>query len=294
MIDLGVLQGTIEITGMEETQSGLTDLGKSTGGLKGSFDKLLPVVKAVGSALAIGAVLKDSVGKANELAVATNNLAVKTGATKEEMTGLKDSIENIYAQNFGESFEDVANSLADVAQQTGLTGIELENATINAIALRDSFGHETNESIRAVDMMMKQFGVTSEEAFNLIAQGSQAGLDKNGNLLDSINEYSVHFEQLGLDAEDMFNMLANGAEQGVFDFDRLGDAIKEFGIRSKVLDDSGEAFEALGFNAEKMVQTFNEGGPQAEKALQDVIKALAECDDKVKQNELGVELFGRW
>ena len=82
-------------------------------------------------------------------------------------------------------------------------------------------------------MMMKQFGVTSDEAFNLIAQGAQNGLDKNGNLLDSINEYSVHFKQLGFDAEDMFNMFSNGAKAGVFDVDKLGDAVKEFGIRCK-------------------------------------------------------------
>lgn len=222
MIDLGVLQGSIEIAGMEEAQSSLTDLGKLSGGLKGSFDKLLQVVKAVGSALAIGAVLKESVTQADKLAAATNNLAVKTGASTEEMDSLNDSIKNIYAQNFGESFEDIANSLADVAQQTGLTGAELEEATISAIALRDAFGYETSESIRAVDMMIKQFGITADEAFNLIAQGSQNGLDKNGNLLDSINEYSVHFAQLGLDSEEMFNMMANGAEQGVFDIDKLG------------------------------------------------------------------------
>ena len=117
--------------------------------------------------------------------------------------------------------------------------------------------YKRQESTRAADMMMRQFSITSEEAFNLIAHGAQNGLDKNGNLLDSINEYSVHFEQLGFDAEEMFNMFSNGAETGVFDIDKLGDAVKEFGIRAK--DGSNttvEAFELLGLNANEMQAKF--------------------------------------
>src|SRR4030042_1879790 len=108
---------------------------------------------------------------------------------------------------------------------------------------------EVNESIRSADMMMKTFGDTGEEAYNLIAQGAQWGLDKNGNLLDSINEYSVHFQQLGLDSTDMFNMFQNGAMAGVFDIDKLGDAVKEFGIRVKDgSDGTKEAFKMLGLD----------------------------------------------
>lgn len=99
-------------------------------------------------------------------------------------------------------------------------------------------------------MLMDQFGLSGEEAFNLIAQGAQNGLDKNGDLLDSINEYSVHFKSLGLDAEDMFNSFANGADAGTFSVDKLGDAVKEFGIRVKDESDSTmQAFKDIGLNA---------------------------------------------
>ena len=162
------------------------------------------------------------------------------------MDGLKESLLSIQGGNYGESFEDVAESLASVKQQTGLADQALEDFTRNALVLRDTFDMEVPQSTRAADMMMKQFGVTGTEAFNLIAQGAQEGLNKNDNLLDSINEYSVHFKQLCFDAEEMFNMFSNGAETGVFDVDKLGDAVKEFGIRAK--DGSKtttEAFEAL-------------------------------------------------
>ncbi len=254
----------------------------------------------MGKAFAIGAIVKTTaeaivgcVKKADELKQSYNTLQTQTGATDEEMADLEQRLKNIYANNYGESFEDIANAMAEVKNQTGLAGEELEKTTQNALALRDTFGYEVQESTRAADMMMKQFGLTSDEAFNLIAQGSQNGLDKNGNLLDSINEYSVHFKQLGFDAEDMFNMLANGAESGVFDIDKLGDAVKEFGIRAKDGSDTTvAAFEMLGLNSDELQAKFAAGGEGAKEAFEEVAEALQNCDDEVVKNTAGVNLFG--
>lgn len=254
----------------------------------------------MGKAFAIGTVIKKTaeaivgcVKKADELKQSYNTLQTQTGATNEEMAGLEQSLKNIYANNYGESFEDIANAMAEVKNQTSLTGEELEKTTQNAIALRDTFDYDIQESTRAADMMMKQFGLTSDEAFNLIAQGSQNGLDKNGNLLDSINEYSVHFKQLGFNAEDMFNMLSNGAESGVFDIDKLGDAVKEFGIRAKDGSDTTvTAFEMLGLNSDELQKKFADGGEGAKEAFKEVAGALQNCDDEVVKNTAGVNLFG--
>ena len=140
--------------------------------------------------------------------------------------------------------------MAKVEQQTGMTGSALESTTTNALALRDVFDWEVEESVRAAQMMIDEFGVSSEEAYNLLAQGAQNGLDKNQNLLDSINEYSVHFSQMGFSAEEMFGMISSGAAEGVFDIDKLGDAVKEFGIRAKDGSDATmEAFKSLGLDA---------------------------------------------
>ena len=92
-------------------------------------------------------------------------------------------------------------------------------------------------------------------------RGRRGGLDKNGDLLDSINEYSVHFKSLGLDVEDMFNSLQNGAAAGTFSVDKLGDTIKEFGIRAKDGSDSTkEAFKTLGLDVDATSAAFAAGG----------------------------------
>lgn len=299
MIDLGTLVAKIQVDSGNSI-SDLQNFQKNVENAENKSTGLKDTLKKLAAGFALGAAIKKTadavvgcVKRADELKESLNTLQTQTGATDEEMQGLGDSLKNIYADNYGESFDDIAVALAEVKNQTNLTGTELERTTENALALSDTFDFEIQESTRAADMMMKQFGVTSDEAFNLIAQGAQNGLDKNGNLLDSINEYSVHFKQLGFDAEDMFNMFSNGAKAGVFDVDKLGDAVKEFGIRCK--DGSNttiEAFESLGFNADELQQKFAQGGESAQDAFQEVVTALNNCDDEVVKNTAGVNLFG--
>lgn len=299
MIDLGALVAKIVVDSGDSKQQ-LESFGTQVENADGKSFNLSGTLKKLAAGFTIGVAIKktadvvvDCVKKADELKQSFNTLQTQTGATDEEMEGLEESLKNIYANNFGENFEDIATAIAEVKNQTGLAGDELEAMTENAIALRDTFGYEVQESTRAADMMMKQFGITSEEAFNLIAQGSQYGLDKNGNLLDSINEYSVHFEQLGFTAEDMFNVFHDGAMEGVFDIDKVGDAFKEFGIRVKDgSDTTNEAFSILGLNAQEMQDKFSQGGDSAQEAYWKVAEALNSIDDPVQRNIAGVNLFG--
>lgn len=193
----------------------------------------------------------------------------------------------------GESLDDVARSMSTVYQITGRTGTGLEQMTRAGILLRDTFGYEVTESMRTAEMMEKQFGVSGAQAFDLIVQGAQAGLDKNGDLLDTINEYSVQFKKLGFDSTDMFNMLINGAQSGTFSVDKLGDTIKEFSIRS--IDGSKttqEGFKAIGLDANKMAIAFGQGGETAKQAFQQTIDAISRMDDPINRNIAGVNLFG--
>lgn len=230
----------------------------------------------------------------SEFDAALDGFMAKTGAASEETEKFDEILSNIYKNNYGDDITDVSNAMAAVAQSArSFDPTKIEELTTGALILRDTFDFEVSETMRAANMLMDQFGISGEEAFNLIAQGAQGGLDKNGDLLDSINEYSVHFKQLGLSAEDMFNSLSNGAYSGTFSVDKLGDAVKEFGIRVKDNSDSTKtAFAGLGLNADGLTKKFAEGGESGKKAFQDVTTALFEMRDKVKQNEIGVALFG--
>lgn len=225
---------------------------------------------------------------------AFQQFAAATGTATDEMGKYKDMINNVYKDNFGESINDVAEAMATVNQNMSyLDDSALQRCTEYAYTLSDTFDVDVAESTRAADALIKHYGVSANEAFNLMTQGMQSGLNFSDELFDNIDEYSVQFKKLGLDAEDMFSVFANGAQNGAFNLDKIGDAVKEFSIRAiDGSDTTKQGFEALGMNADEMAQKFGAGGKTAKEAFNEVIEGLASMDDPVAQSAAGVNLFG--
>lgn len=259
-------------------------------------DKASSALESISTgALAVGAGIGAIGGYATNLVTefdkAYNTLQTQTGATAEEMEKLEESIDNIYKSNFGESVDDVARAMATVKTQTKLSGQELEDITTTAILMRDTFEFEVDESIRGVNSLMKQFGISAEEAYTLIAQGAQKGLNQNGDLMDVINEYAVQFKGAGYNAEEMFNMLVNGAEAGTWSVDKLGDAVKEYNIR--MTDGSAsEYLEKLGLNVDKITTKYAKGGESAQEANNTIIQALKGVENEQERYMIGQGIMG--
>lgn len=297
MVEMFKLIGTILIDGKEANE----EIDNTVDNAEKSKEKINSAFKKVGTAVA-GAFAVDKikdfgvacVNTADGITSAMGAFSASTGVSGEALEEYEGALKNIYKANYGESFEDIAAAMAEVKQQAGDIGADsLEAMTTDAIVLRDTFDFEVNETMRATKMLMDQFGLSSKQAFNMIAQGAQNGLNKNGDLLDSINEYSVHYKQLGLSADDFFNSLANGTEAGTFSVDKLGDAVKEFGIRVKDGSDSTTAaFEYLGYDAKEMFKVFSEGGEEASISMSCIIDELTSMPDSVEKTTAGVALFG--
>ncbi|NOW07859.1 phage tail tape measure protein [Clostridium beijerinckii] len=229
----------------------------------------------------------------NELQKSLNGIQAATGISDDALGSMRDTMLDIYNDNFGENFDEIGEAIKGVRQQTGASGDDLKDLTEDAIALRDTFGYDVSESVRSANTLMKQFGIDGNEAYNLIAQGQQDGLNFSGELIDSINEYSVQFNKLGLNAEDMFNIFDSGVQSGAFNLDKIGDAVKEFSIRA--IDGSNttiDGFSKLGLNADEMAKKFGAGGETAKEAFFQVTKAIGDMNDPVKQSIVGVDLFG--
>lgn len=304
MIDLADGRVEYEIRGDDSKLD--EDLDRAHGKVEGGTSKLKTAAKvsaiAVGSAFAVVGTSVTVIGKAainsaNDMDQAMNGFIASTGKGTEEAERYQNILEGIYGNNYGESFEDIAGSMALVTQQMGeLNDTDLQKVVENGYLLQDTFGIDMSESIRGANAMMNQFGIDSETAYNMMAQGAQAGLNQNGDLADQIAEYSVHYSQLGLSVEDMMNAMASGVKSGAYQVDYLNDAMKEFGIRSKDGSNaSRQAFEELGLDADKMFECFAEGGEASAEAFEEVSARLLDMDDLVAQNELGVALFGtKW
>lgn len=245
------------------------------------------------SAISVG-LLTGATTQAVSLEGAVNKYIASTGKGIESTEEFEAVISRIYSNNFGESFEEIANNMGIVTQMLGdLPTDQLEEITEKSMLLQSVYDMDFRENIRGLDAMMNQFGISADEALELINQGAQAGLNQNQDWTDQIAEYAVHWADLGFTAEDMLNKLIAGSQDGAFQIDYLNDAMKEFGIKVLESDDNvAGAFATLGLNAEDMKTAFAEGGDAGREAFSQVAEALSAIDDPLKQNELGVALFG--
>lgn len=290
-----VVQTTIELLGKLDpsVQKVMGQAQKAASKTGDAIGKALSAGFKVGVAAA-GAFTTALVKIGTEYQAATGQISAATGATGAELESLQGVMENVYGNNYGDSMADVADAVATVSQQMkGLSDGELQSVTEGAFALRDVFRYDVAESVRAANALVNNFGISGDDAMNLIAAGAQNGLDFSGELLDTISEYSVQFAKVGIDADQMFQIMQAGADSGAWNLDKVGDAIKEMSIR--VVDGSettAAGFEAIGMDADIMAQKFAAGGETAQQAFQETIQALAGMEDPVQQNIAGVNLFG--
>lgn len=252
------------------------------------------IVKIGGAANATALVAGGAWAKVGaDYQAAMARVQASTGASAEQMKQIEEAARAVFSSGMGESFDEVARAMSTIKQVGGLDGKDLESATKNAMALGKTFDMDVNETARATSALMKNFGIDGQKAFDLIAYAAQNGANKNGDLLDTFNEYAVQYQALGFTAEQFAAHLVKGAEDGAFSIDEVGDAIKEFNIRAKDGSKSSmEAFAALGLNGQKATQMFAAGGQSAQVAFAEVVKRLSEMEDPVARNAAGVALFG--
>lgn len=273
---------------VERSQKSFINWGSA---VKLAIAGVVTVAATAFGAIAAGTGAATSFG--TEYKKASNDIQAQTGATKEEMEGLSDAMKQVYADNFGEDMNDVAEAIATVKKNIGGTDDEIRQATEEAIAFRDTFGYEVPESTRAASALIKHFGVDAKTAYDLMAKGAQNGLDYSGELIDNIDEYSVQFAKAGLSANEMFNIMAAGYDAGSWNLDKIGDAVKELNIRLVDGSETTKAgLEAIGMNADEVAKKMSKGGETAKKTYKQVVDKLADMDDQQARNIAGVNLFG--
>ena len=216
--------GTNATENFKNVGTAAENAGTSIESLSGKLQSALAT-----AGLAYGAKEITEIGTDYEQAM--KQVAAVTGAGTEEMDAMSDSIQKIYTSGIGENLEEVAGAAALVKQQFGdIDSSTLEQITQDAIAMSGIFGTDLNETMRGVNALMNNMGLSAEEAFDYIAKGTQNGLDKSGELSDNLAEYSQIWEQAGFSAEEMFSILQNGLDSGAYNLDKVNDFVKEFSI----------------------------------------------------------------
>lgn len=274
-------------------------LKKSTASI-GKFLKTGLKAGAVGAAgalaavgVAAGAAAAEALAFADEANTAMEQFRRETGLAEESVEAFSGSAKNLFAAGVGEGIDDIAQAMATVnnTMQTGAK--ETENITKRALVMRDVFDKDVAESVDAVKVLMDEFGLTSEEAFDFLVTGAQKGLDRNGDLLDSVREYGNLFSNAGATADEFFSVLETGAAGGVLGTDKVADAFKEFQIRFiEGNKDLTEGLTTLGLNYDELRAGVEDGSISISDAFNIVTKAAGEVDASLLTNQEAVAKLG--
>lgn len=261
----------------------LTGLG--IGGVVG----VTAVAGAIGGmALAI----KTGVNQATELDDAMANFQAQTGASSREMNKFKDIAREVWSNNFGEDIADVADMMGRVKQQMqGISDVDLKNVTEDLLTLRDTFGMDENETLRGAQQLMKQFGITSQEAFDLMATGAQNGLNKSDELGDNISEYSGKFAQAGYSADEYFQLMQNGLDGGAYNLDKVNDAINE--VTTRLVDGTIEgALDSFSTKTQDVFKAWQEGRATQKDVVNAIVEDISNTTNEQEKLNKSATAFG--
>ena len=182
-----------------------------------------------------------------------------------------------------------------IAQLTGLEGAALDSLTASIKAFETTFGAETNESLRAANVLIKEFGLSGEEAAGLIEQGFLSNANIQGDLLEGITEYSTQIKAAGGDADDLFKILDASGTAGVFS-DKGIDTVKEFGLRIREQTNTTSDALRAGFGdafTDELFGGINDGSITTVEALQTVTNALEDTELSARDRQTIIaDVFG--
>lgn len=219
-------------------------------------------------------------------------LQAQLGLTSDEMDDYKKAVEGVYADNFGESLQDVGDKFAYIAQVTGETDpSKIADLTENAMTLEDTFGSDFNETVRGVSNLMQQFGIDSDTAFDLFATGSQNGLDYTDELGDNIAEYGGNFAEAGYSAEEYFQLLQNGAEGGSYNLDKVNDSINE--VKNRLGDGTiKQNLSMFSTGTQDTFKAWQDGNATMKDVIDSIVGDITNCTDQQDALTMAATAFG--
>ncbi|MFD8496207.1 phage tail tape measure protein [Amycolatopsis sp. NPDC059657] len=266
----------------------LGNVASSVGGMAAKFAVVSGAVAGIGDAIS-DALSQESL---------SDKLNAQLGATAAQAKTYGAAAGSLYAKGYGESMAEINEAIRGVvlnidglrdASQSDLERIAAKASNTAAI-----FDQELGGVTRAVGQLLRTGLVSSaDEAFDVITAGFQKGVDKSGDFLDTINEYSTFFRELGIDATTATGLISQGLRGGARDADKVADAMKELVLRTKDgTKGTAEGFKALGLNATDMAQRFTAGGAESAAAFDLTLERLRAMPDPVAKATAATSLLG--
>lgn len=201
-------------------------------------------------------------------------------------------IKAVYESGVGDSMDSVADAVLTVKKNLGdLSDTDLTHITQQAIELDELYGIDMNETLRGVNSLMHQYGMTAQEAMDYIVKGTQNGLDKTDELGDNLSEYAGKFSQAGYSASEYFQLLDNGLKGGAYNLDKVNDAINE--VTTRLADGTiGDSIGSFSSKTQKLFASWQNGGASQKDVINSIVADIGNCTNQQDALNLAALAFG--
>lgn len=275
----------------DAAQDTAEDVGQIAGNTKGAaLMQTADQLSAVGDKIQdIGTKAMDAYSETENAVTKVNAYFGETGQAAEESANV---IKSVYSDGVGESMDSVADAVLMVKKNLGdLSETDLTNLTQQAITLDELYGIDMNETLRGVNSLMQQYGLTAQEAMDYIVVGTQNGLDKTNELGDNLSEYAGKFSQAGYSASEYFQLLDNGLKNGAYNLDKVNDAINE--VTTRLVDGTiGESIGSFSTKTQELFTSWQNGGATQKQVIDSIVADIGNCTNQQEALNLAALAFG--
>lgn len=227
-----------------------------------------------------------------ETETAVSKVNAYFGETGEAAEASAEIVKNVYGSGVGQSMDAVAEAVIMVKKNLGDLGdTDLTNLTKQALTLEELYGIDMNETLRGVNSLMKQYGLTAQEAMDYIVRGTQNGLDKTNELGDNLSEYAGKFEQAGYSASEYFQLLQNGLQGGAYNLDKVNDAINE--VTTRLADGTiGDSIDLYSQKTQSLFLAWQNGEATQKQVIDSIVADIGSCTSQQEALNMAAQAFG--
>lgn len=294
----GSLAKMDDVGSVEKVKTNLSEIPEESEKAEGSIKELGGELTELLAGAAAVEGIHELMEKAFEASSTNTKITVSMELNEGSQQAVKNAINSVTAYGV-----DAEAALEGVRRQWALNkdaSDESNAAVVKAAAtITAAYGDiDFTELIQETNELSKSLNISNEDAMGLVYSLLKMGFPPDQ--LDVITEYGSQLSRAGYNAQEIQGIMAAGVKTGSWNIDVLLDGLKEGRIRlaefgQGISDSTAALLDGTGVSATQL-QSWGKavaaGGETGKKAMSDVAAAVANVDDKTKQNALGVAIFG--
>ena len=263
---------------INDTKQQLRDVEKELSGSK--FGQFGSIIDTIGQKMGM---------TANVTELLTSRTALLTGAV-----GAGATVAYKAAEAWKEYNDELARQQQITSVTTGLKGDAGNRMADSMKALSKVYGVDFREAVNAANTLMSQFGMTGDQAIQLLRDGMQGMIMGDGQkLLNMIQSYAPAFRDAGISASQLVAIIQN-SEGGIFTDQNMNAIVMGIKNIRLMTNATSDALAKLGIDGQDMSKKVSSGTMTIFEALRQVSQALQRTEAGGRTaGEVMQAVFGR-